>query len=167
MGFNYDATGKSKLIFKKIKAEVVAESLLSPNITSSILQLHDELVLRTNPDGILPGSLQFVQLRPFCATAFTEASIRLYDAIVAHKDSVLSWDATGGVVKNTAPRAIFYYELTMTHPNIVYEDSLVPLTFMLSESQSLFTVTQWLSLFKDKHRQVSTVAVWIQSIAVY
>jgi hypothetical protein len=30
-GFNYDATGKSKKVFKKIKAESVSESLLSPD----------------------------------------------------------------------------------------------------------------------------------------
>ncbi|CAF0912387.1 unnamed protein product [Adineta ricciae] len=136
MGFNYDSTGKSKLIFKKIKAEVVAESLLSPNVTSSILQLHDEFILKVNPDGTL------------------RASIRLYDAIVAHKDSVLSWDATGGVVKNTGSKEILYYELAITHSNIVDEDSLIPLTFMLSESQSLFTVTQWLLSFKDNHKQI-------------
>ncbi|CAF4612906.1 unnamed protein product, partial [Rotaria magnacalcarata] len=52
--------------------------------------------------------------------------------------SVLSWDATGGIVKNSSSKQCFYYELPITHPNIVNEDSLVPLTFMFSESQTLF-----------------------------
>jgi len=154
-GFNYDATGKSKKVFKKIKAEAVAESLLAPDVTSSIVHLHDQLINDINSDGVLPGALQIVQTRPFCTIVFTEASIRLYDAIVALKDSVLSWDATGGVVKNTGSKQILYYELTISHPNIVDEDTLIPLTFMLSESQTLFSVIQWLSAFKDNHRKVN------------
>ncbi|CAF3179937.1 unnamed protein product, partial [Rotaria sp. Silwood2] len=100
-GFNYDRTGKSK-IFKKIKAEAVAASLLSPDITLGILRLHDQLVDEINSDGIVKGAIQVVQLRPFCIVAFTEASIRLYDAIVSHPETVLSWDATGGIIKNVA-----------------------------------------------------------------
>ncbi|CAF3628835.1 unnamed protein product [Rotaria sordida] len=153
-GFNYDATGKSKKIFKKIKAEANAESLLSPNISLGILQLHDKLVDEINNDGIIKGGIQIVQFRPFCVVAFTEASIRLYDAIVNHPDSVLSWDATGGIVKNSSSKQCLYYELTISHPNIVNEDSLVPLTFMLSESQTLFTIIQWLSAFKESYRKV-------------
>ena len=154
-GFNYDATGKSKKVFKKIKAEADAESLLSPNITLGILQLHDRLADEINNEGILKGALQIIQFRPFCVVAFTEASVRLYDAIVSYPDCVLSWDATGGVVKNSSSKQCLYYELTMSHPNIINEDSLVPLTFMLSESQTLFTITQWLSTFRECHRKVT------------
>ncbi|CAF1396575.1 unnamed protein product [Adineta ricciae] len=153
-GFNHDTTGKTKKVFKKIKAETVSDSLLAPDVTSSILKLHDELIKRINCAGVVPGALQIVQSRPFCTIVFTEASIRLYDAIIAHKDSVLSWDATGGVVKNFGSKQVLYYELTLSHPNIVNEDSLIPLTCMLSESQSLFTVTQWLSAFKNNHRKI-------------
>ncbi|CAF3994377.1 unnamed protein product, partial [Rotaria sp. Silwood1] len=155
-GFNYDRTGKSKKIFKKIKAEAIAESLLSPDITLGILQLHDKLIDEINSDGIVKGALQVVQLRPFCIVAFTEASIRLYDAIVSHPETVLSWDATGGIIKNAAStsRQCLYYELTVSHPNITNEDSLVPLTFMLSESQTLHTVTNWLTAFKGSYKKI-------------
>jgi hypothetical protein len=155
-GFNYDTTGKSKKVFKKIKSEATGESLLSPDVTGGILQLHDDLVDEINPEGIIKGALQLVQLRPFCIVAFTEASIRLYNSLVAHPESVLSWDATGGVIKNTesSSKQCLYYELTISHPNIVNEDSLVPLTFMLSESQTLFTVTNWLTKFKECHKKV-------------
>jgi hypothetical protein len=154
-GFNYDSTGKSKKIFKKIKAEAVAESLLSPDVTLGILHLHDQLVNEINSEGILKGALQILHFRPFCIAAFTEASIRLYDAIVAHQHSVLSWDATGGIVKNFGSKQYLYYELTISHPDIVDEDTLIPLTFMLSESQTLFTVIQWLSAFKENHKKVN------------
>lgn len=154
-GFNYDKTGKSRKVFKKIKAEAIAESLLSPNVYSGILQLHDKLVDETNNKGTVKGALQLVQFRPFCIVAFTEATIRLYDAIVSHPDSVLSWDATGGIIKNSSSKQCLYYELTITQPNIINEDSLIPLTFMLSESQTLYTVIQWLSAFKESYRKVS------------
>ncbi|CAF4860384.1 unnamed protein product [Rotaria sp. Silwood1] len=153
-GFNYDCTGKSRKIFKKIKAEATAESLLAPDITLGILQLHDQLVDEINNDGTIKGAIQLVQLRPFCIVAFTEASVRLYDVIVSQPETVLSWDATGGVIKNTTSRQCLYYELTVSHPNIVNEDSLIPLTFMLSESQSLLTVINWLKTFKECYKKV-------------
>ncbi|CAF4564236.1 unnamed protein product, partial [Rotaria socialis] len=46
------------------------------------------------------------------------------------KESVISWDATGGIVKNSSSKQCLYYELTITHPNIVDEGSLVPLTYL-------------------------------------
>ncbi|CAF4662673.1 unnamed protein product [Rotaria magnacalcarata] len=131
-----------------------AESSLSPDISLVILQLHDKLAQEMNSEGIIKGALQIVQFRPFCVVAFTEASIRLYDSIVNCPESVISWDATGGIVKNSSSKQCLYYELTITHPNMVDEDSLAPLTFMLSESQTLFTVKQWLLPFKECCRKV-------------
>lgn len=155
-GFNFDATGTKKTVFKTIKATATLETLLSPNISESISALHDKLHVEVNSDGKVSGVLQRVQTRPFCVWAFTEASIRLYDAIVSHPESVLSWDATGGIIKNTdtSSKQCLYYELTMSHPNIVDEDSLIPLTFMLSESQSLPVITEWLTYFKSAHKEV-------------
>ncbi|CAF1370898.1 unnamed protein product [Rotaria magnacalcarata] len=135
-------------------AEENAESSLSPDISLGILQLHDKLAQEMNSEGIIKGALQIVQFRPFCVVAFTEASIRLYDSIVNCPEPVLSWDATGGIVKNSSSKQCLYYELTITHPNIVDEDSLVPLTFMLSEPQTFFTVKQWLLPFEECYRKV-------------
>ena len=164
-GFNYDATGKSKKVFKKIKAEATSQSLLSPDVTSSILQLHDKLIEEINNDGIISGALQVVQYRPFCVIAFTEASIRLYDALVSLPATVLSWDATGGIIKDSAisNKQCLYYELTVSHPNIVNEDTLIPLTFMLSESQTLLTVTHWLKTFKECHKKVSNLSLALEN----
>ncbi|CAF2038184.1 unnamed protein product, partial [Rotaria magnacalcarata] len=78
---------------------------------------------------------------------------KLYDSIVNCSEYVLSWNATGGIAKNSSSKQCLYYELTITHPNIVDEDSLVPLTFRLSESQTLFTVKQWLLSFKECYRK--------------
>lgn len=121
-----------------------------------ILQLYDQFVANVNNDGTIKGILQQVQLRPFCVISFMETSIRLYDALVTDPNTVLSWDATGGIIKNKkTTKQILYYELTLAHPNVVNEDTLIPITFMLSESQSLATVVQWLTLFKEAHRKVS------------
>ncbi|CAF3269901.1 unnamed protein product [Rotaria sp. Silwood2] len=136
-----------------MKAEATAQSLLARDITLGILQLHDQLIDEINNDGTIKGAIQLVQLRPFCIVAFTEASIRLDDVIVSQPETVLSWDATGGVIKNTTSRQCLYYELTVSHSNIVNEDCLIPLTFMLSESQSLLTVINWLKTFKEFYKK--------------
>lgn len=120
-----------------------------------ILKLYDHQASHVNNDGIIKGILQQVQLRPFCVIAFMETSIRLYDALVANPNTVLSWDATGGIVKTQqSAKQVLYYELTLAHPNVASEDSLIPITYMLSESQSLATVVQWLNLFKEGYRKV-------------
>ncbi|CAF4271109.1 unnamed protein product [Rotaria magnacalcarata] len=134
--------------------KVLIRMQLASRKNLGILQLHDKLAQEMNSEGIIKGALQIVQFRPFCVVAFTEASIRLYDSIVNCPESVLSWDATGGIAKNSSSKQCLYYELTIIHPNIVDEDSLVPLAFMLSESQTLFTVKQWLLAFKECYRKL-------------
>ena len=130
---------------------------LSLLLCVGILKLHDQLMAQVNSDGVIKGILQKVQLRPFCVVSYLEASIRLYDALVANPNTVLSWDATGGVIKNNqSSKRILYYELTLAHPGVVNEDTLIPLTYMLSESHSLFTVVQWLTLFKESYKKVSS-----------
>ncbi|CAF4044203.1 unnamed protein product [Adineta steineri] len=121
-GFNYDGTGKSRKVFKKIKAESVAETLLAPDAQKGIEELYDQSAIHINGDGVIKGVLQLYQVRPFCVISFMESSIRLYDALVAQKDSVLSWDATGGLIKcqQSSSKQILYYELTLAHPNIVF-----------------------------------------------
>ncbi|CAF4152307.1 unnamed protein product, partial [Rotaria magnacalcarata] len=51
-------------------------------------------------------------------------------------------------------RQCLYYELTVSHPNVVNEDTLIPLTFMLSESQTLLTITNWLTTFKESYKKI-------------
>lgn len=158
-GFNYDSTGKSKRIFKKIKHEAMSEGILTKDSMLGVVQLHDQLREEINPEGLIPGAIQLIQLRPFCTIVFTEASVRLYDAVVTKPNAVLSWDATGGIIKSSQlsnSKQCLYYELTISHPNIVNEDSLIPLTFMLSESQTLRTILNWLTAFKDAHKKVSS-----------
>ena len=168
-GFNYDSTGKSKKIFKKIKAKATAESLLSSDVTLGILQLHDQLADEINNGGLISGALQLVQFRPFCTVVFTEASIHLYDKIVSHPETITSWDAIGGIIRNTllSSRQYLYYEMTVSHPNVLNEDTLVPLTFMLSESQALLTVTNWLMAFKENHKKVGSATTYIKCFIQY
>ncbi|CAF0988627.1 unnamed protein product [Rotaria sordida] len=86
-GFNYDCIRKSRKIFKKIKAEVTAQSSLISDITSGILQLHDQLFNEINNDGTIKSAIQLIQLRPFCTVAFSEASVHLYDVIVSQPET--------------------------------------------------------------------------------
>ena len=125
-------------------------------INTSVLNLHDYLADKINKNGVVKGALQVVQLRPFCIVSFLESSVRLYDAIATDPNSVLSQNATGRIIKclSSPTKQILYYELTIAHPNVVNEDALIPLTFMLSGSQSFYTVVQWLKAFKGGYRKV-------------
>jgi len=157
-GFNHDKTGNSRGVFTKAKAEAMAETRLAPELNISLEKLSDQLAMAINSNGILKGAIQKLEIRPSLQVViFTEASIRLYDALVSRPECVLSWDATGGVIKNKelSTKQCLYYELTMSHPDIVDEDTLVPLTFMLSENQSLHAITEWLLLLKTWHKYVS------------
>ncbi len=75
-GFNYDATGKSKKVFKKIKAESVSESLLSPDFQI----------------GMSPGILELfiVEMRRICIYTGSEKSRNLF-SIVDRRFSTLSF----------------------------------------------------------------------------
>jgi hypothetical protein len=101
--------------------------LFNDSVSLGILQLHDQLMGTVNNHGTIKGVLQLFQLRPFCVIALMEASIHLYDAIVTKPKSVLSRDATGGIVKSqqSPSKQILYYELTLAHSCIVAEDSLI------------------------------------------
>ncbi|CAF4411170.1 unnamed protein product, partial [Rotaria magnacalcarata] len=93
------------------------------NISLGILQLHDKLAQEMNSEGII------------------KASIRLYDSIVNCPESVLSWDATGGIVKNSSSKQCFYYELPITHPNIAFphkKDSFPRPAIILSDHAALY-----------------------------
>jgi hypothetical protein len=107
---------------------------INPLTVTGILHLHDQLVDKINSDGTVKGALQLVQLRPFFVVSYMESSVRLYDTIATHPNSVLSWDATGGIVKcfPSTNKQILYYELTLAHPNMVNEDTLIPLTFTVA-----------------------------------
>ncbi|CAF3771474.1 unnamed protein product [Rotaria sordida] len=69
------------------KAEVTAQSSLISDITSGILQLHDQLFNEINNDGTIKSAIQLIQLRPFCTVAFSEASVHLYDVIVSQPET--------------------------------------------------------------------------------
>ena len=56
--------------------------------------------------------------------------------------------------KRNSPR-LLYYELSITLPGIVSEDSIVPITFMVSDAHSVVNVLHWLQLFKYSYSLVS------------
>ena len=86
---------------------------------------------------------------------FTESSIRLFDILLGYKNVVLSWDATGSIIqeKNNSNR-LLYYELSITLSGLVSEDSIVPITFMISDAHALVNVLHWLQVFKHSYSLV-------------
>ncbi|CAF3829497.1 unnamed protein product [Rotaria sordida] len=130
--YNYDVTGKTRNILRKIKSEHTNESLLSMDVHQSIAKLNEKFQKEVNPDGKIKGAIQQISKYPCQIIVYTESSIRLFDTLLKHNSVVVSWDATGSVIqeKKNSPR-LLYYELSITLPGIVSEDSIVPVTFMV------------------------------------
>jgi len=152
---NYDAVGKSRNILRKIKSEGVIESLLSPDIDQAIFKLYERFQDEVNPDGKIHGAIQQISKYPCQIIVFTESSIRLFDTLMKHQNVVLSWDATGSSIqeKQNSPR-LLYYELSITLPGIVTQDSIIPITFMISDAHALANIIHWIQLFKYNYSQV-------------
>jgi hypothetical protein len=153
---NYDAVGKSRNILRKIKSEGVIESLLSPDIDQAIFKLYERFQDEVNPDGKIHGAIQQISKYPCQIIVFTESSIRLFDTLMKHQNVVLSWDATGSIIqeKQNSPR-LLYYELSITLPGIVTQDSIIPITFMISDAHALVNIIHWIQLFKHNYSQVN------------
>ncbi|CAF1488393.1 unnamed protein product, partial [Adineta steineri] len=152
---NYDNSGKSRSIIRKIKSESVIESLLAQDVDQSVYKLCKQYQGEVNIDGKVKGAIQQISKYPCQIIVYTESSIRLFDRLIRLKNAVLSWDATGGVLqeKSDSPR-LLYYELSMTLPGLVTEDTIVPITFMISDAHALINVIHWMQRFKFSHSQI-------------
>jgi len=154
-GRNYDGIGKNRDVLRKIKSEGIIESLLDPQVDNSVFKLVKKFQLDLKEAKNVKGAIQVFKKYPCQIIVYTESSIRLFDALLKHKNVVLSWDATGSILKETNARRLLYYELSITLPGIVKEDGIVPITFMISNSYTLVDVTNWLELFKNSYKQVN------------
>ena len=74
----------------------------------------------------MKGAIQAYSRFPSHIIVYSESPIRLYDELLKYKDVVISWDATGGsIIKQTESSQMLYYELSMTLPGVVSEDSII------------------------------------------
>jgi hypothetical protein len=156
-GRNYDGIGKTQSILRKIKSENCLESLLAPDAEQGLCKLFEKFRSEINPDGKVKGVIQYISKYPSKIIAYSETSIRLYDTLLKHNNVILSWDATGSIIKETSTRHLLYYELSISLPGIVNENSIVPVTFMISDAHDLVNVCHWLQLFKHSYLQVNVV----------
>jgi len=153
---NYDSTGKSRNILRKIKSEGITESLLAPDVDQALSKLYGKFQDEVNADGKIKGAIQQISKYPCQIIVFTESSIRLFDTLMKHQNVVLSWDATGSIIQEKQnSRRLLYYELSITLPGIVTEDSIIPITFMISDAHALVNVIHWIELFKYSYSQVN------------
>ncbi|CAF4724585.1 unnamed protein product, partial [Rotaria sp. Silwood2] len=152
-GQNYDGIGKTRSILRKIKSEGVTESLLAPDVDQALFKLFEKFQAEINPEGKVAGVIQFISKYPSQIIAYSETSIRLFDVPLKHKNVTVSWDATGSIIKETSSRRLLYYELSITLLGIVNEDSIVPITFMISDAHALVNIIHWLQLFKHSYSQ--------------
>ena len=153
-GNNYDLTGTSKSTLRTIKQEALLESSLAYSVETGLSNLMEHFKDIVNSEGVVKGTIQIISLHPRKVIVFTEASIRLYDKLMSYSDTVISWDATGCIVKQSGGQRVLYYELTITLPGVTKENSLVPLTFMVSDSHSELDVKHWLEHIKNAYRKV-------------
>ncbi|CAF1474305.1 unnamed protein product [Adineta steineri] len=153
--FNYNRVGKSRDILRKIKSEGTVENLLAIEADEGIFKLHQQLQDEVNVDGKIKGAIQKISKYPCQVIVYSESSIRLFDSLLKYKNVILSWDATGSIIqeKQNSPR-LLYYELSITLPGVVKEDSIVPVTFMISDRHTLIDIIHWIELFKYSYSQV-------------
>lgn len=154
LGNNFDSTGTSAATIRTIKQEAVLELSVPFDVETSLSHLHNDLKANINRNGTIKGAIQEIGRHPRRIIVYTEASIRLYDRLMAYPETVISWDATGGIVKQSGTRRVLYYELTITLPGVTKENSLVPLTFMISDTHSLLDVKFWLENLKADYKKV-------------
>ncbi|CAF1120453.1 unnamed protein product, partial [Didymodactylos carnosus] len=79
---------------------------------------------------------------------FTEASLRLYNALVHQPGTVVSWDATGSIVRNNNNDLRLCYELTLSVSNTAPHDRSIPISFLISSDHSQPIIDFWLSKLK-------------------
>ena len=97
---NYDASGKSGAILRKIKSEYCNESLLSADVEQSVFQSRNRFEEEINFHGVVKGAIHQIRKYPCQVIVYTELSIRLFDLLLNHDNVVLSWDAIGSVIKD-------------------------------------------------------------------
>lgn len=156
-GRNYDTTGRSRGVLQKVKSEGTTESLLSPDADQGLFKLCEEYKKDVNPGGKVPGAIQVFSKYPCQVVMYSDSSIRLYDALLKHKNVVISWDATGGIIKQTSSKRLLYYELSITLPGVVTFDSIIPITIMISESHGLVDILHWMQRFRYSYYQVNAL----------
>jgi hypothetical protein len=154
LGNNFDLTGTSMSTIRTIKQEAMFQSLMPLNVETSLSNMYTKFQQTINKNGTVNGAIQVISQHPRKVIVFTEASVRLYDKLMAFPNTVISWDATGGIVKQSGSKRVLYYELTITLPGVIKENSLVPVTFMISDSHSQLDVKHWLEHIKNAHKKV-------------
>jgi hypothetical protein len=159
-GSNYDSTGKSRAILQKIKSESVIEALLSPEADQGLINLNEQYRTEINARGKVKGAIHLISRFPCQVVVYTESSIRLYDALLKYQNIVVSWDATGGIIKQTNSLQLLYYELSVTLPGVVTQDSIIPITFMISDAHGLVNVLNWMQLFRHSYYKVSALLLF-------
>jgi len=87
---NYDRSGKSRNVIRKIKSEGIKQSLLGEDVDEGLYNLHKKYEAEVNIHGKLKGAIQNISKYPCQIIVYTESSIRLFDQLIRLKNCVLS-----------------------------------------------------------------------------
>jgi len=97
----------------------VLKSLLSSDADQGLLKLNEHYRKQVNGDRKVEGAIQLISRYPAQIAVYAETFIRLYDSLLKHKNIIFSWDATGGIIKQSNCSKLLYYELNITLPGVV------------------------------------------------
>ena len=93
--------------------------------------------------------------------------MNLFDNLVHQKDVVIAWGATGGIIrKGKNSQRLLYYELSMTLLGIVSENSIIPITFMISDGHALLDIEHWMEIVKHSYALVNVEKIFFVLIFV-
>ncbi|CAF1547831.1 unnamed protein product, partial [Didymodactylos carnosus] len=140
---------------KKIKADFKSQAYKAQNEDDSIRHIQQKWLEKLSEAKYVGGAIQFCSTIPsLIVIVFTEASLRLYNALVHQPGTVVSWDATGSIVRNNNNDLRLYYELTLSVPNTAPHDRLIPISFLIPSDHSQPIIDFWLSKLKYGYKVI-------------
>lgn len=141
---NCDNLGKTTQVFSQISSESKQHRLDKDCIQSLLKQ---QSLMKSECTS---GFIQKICASPCYVFYWSEEGLKLF-----HKyscDYALFWDATGSIVrKSDEGKQFLYYELAMENPK---EHQMgIPIAAMITEDQSLPTVLDWMSCFRQAEKK--------------
>ena len=148
---NYDGLGRTSSVMQRIASESRQVGRLDEDVFHSLLKLKNSFIHDFPRNTCVPGFIQLVSMDPVMVHFWSENGIRLWHDLCPV--SAVFLDATGSVVRDImGSKKLLYYEVSCRNSN--GGSPAVPLAAMLSASQSVTAITNFLQNFRQSERQV-------------
>ena len=148
---NYDGLGRTPSVLQKIASESRQVGRLDDDVFHSLIKLKNSFIQDFPRNTRVPGLIQFVSMDPVMVHFWSENGVRLWHQLCPV--SAVFLDATGSVIRHImGPKKLLYYEVSCCNSN--GSSPAVPLAAMLSASQSVTAITNFLQNFRHSERQI-------------